>query len=605
MGYFNYKKPVLGSYLDRRNPPYLRDKSALGAFQARASAPATGDQYAGNRFNYVKDRLEEGSVLEDWIPRQPTNLHLMLRRIYARDAISGMVIDIFSTLPWGKSWELLGIDDPKIVQMYMDMVEALQIWEELPMICRELLIIGRNIGSLSFNSRLGYWDSLVPIDPDQARIQPVPVSGKKPLIDVLSSPAWREFARSVDPRVVEIKESLNPDTIALLQNQSGYIPLDPMNTLWLARRVNQYDHIGTSMLTRVLPAWAYEMALWNASLIGARRRNRSILLITAGIDESWEPTDEEISSLSSLFMQADEDPTGAVIAVRNGVEVSEVRDPTAIWGISQEADFLSTIKMRALGVSEAYISGETNVSNMEAARTSLGKQISAFKSFVLNEIFSKQLFPTFARIHNFQKRTQAEISHGIRTSGYTKAYISAKAAMNIPLENLIIPELATEDTLRPEQDTAYLDMLKVLKDEGLPVPLRIWASAAGYDIDKALAMMEEDEILKKRIAQFGLSKGSEGVDLGGGEDVFTESPTPAGGGEVEEASSTGVKNMIPPKWSVSSRTSKVNPQIIHLADQTLDNFKTSGVVKALKKISPRILADLEVPHDKILVPYQD
>ena len=66
------------------------------------------------------------------------------------------------------------IDDPKVLQMYNDMMEAIDIWGQLPMICRELQIIGRNISSLSFNERTGVWDSLVAIDPDQAVIQPVP-----------------------------------------------------------------------------------------------------------------------------------------------------------------------------------------------------------------------------------------------------------------------------------------------------------------------------------------------------------------------------------------------------------------------------------------------
>lgn len=605
MGYFDYKKPALGSYLDRRNPPYLQGQKTVGDVKIHAGATsASGDMYAGTRFNAVKDRLEEGSVLEEWIPRQPTNLHMMFRKIYLRDAISGTVVDIFSTLPWGKNWELMGIDDPKILQMYSDMVEALDIWGQLPMICRELQIIGRSIGSMSFNERAGYWDGLVAIDPDQAMIEPVPLSGHKPLIDVLSSPAWRNFGTSTDPRIVELKSKINPSTIELIQNRSGYIPLDPFNTLWLARRVNQYDHIGTSIFTRILPAWAYETALWNASLIGVRRRNRSLLLVTAGIDDVWLPTDDEISSLTNLFMQADEDPTGGVVGIRNGIEVSEVRDPTSIWGISQEFDFLSTLKMRALGVSEAYLSGETNVSNMEAARTSLGKQILAFKEQILSDIFYKQLFPNFARIHNFQKITQAELNHGIRTSGYSKAYISAKAAMDIPQRALLIPEILTEDTLRPEGDPAYLDMLNQLKEFGLPMPLRIIASAAGYDLDKAMSMMQEDAILRKRLIQLGLGEsdgggGSEDLLSGGGGGAAEEKEAaPAGpGGSIEDQENAGVGGggMLKPKWAAAKAIGKIEQ----------NTYKNKHLIDALSKLDPRIMAELKVPNTRAFTPYKD
>ena len=661
MGYFNFKSPALGSYLDRRNPPYLNRNRAIGSWKGhRESVTANGFNH--ERFNSQKARIEEGSIIEDWIPRQPTMLHLLLRRIYLRDSIAGSVIDIYSTLPWGKLYELIGVDDPKISQMYQDMIESLGIWGDLPVISREFLIIGRMIASLPFNETTGLWDAMIPIDPDQAKIQPVPFAGIKPLVDVLSSPAWREFARSVDPRVVELKEKMNKDILAIFQNSSGYFPLEPMNTLFLARRVNQYDHIGTSFFTRILPAWAYETALWDASLTGVRRRNRSILLVTAGIEETWEPNDAELSSLTQIFMQADEDPTGAVISVRNGVEISEVRDPTAIWGISQEFEFLSTLKMRALGVSEAYLSGDANVSNMETARTSLGKAVSAFRDNMLREIFAKQLFPAFARIHNFQKRTQAQLSHRIRIEpdrvarmaeydrrmyeserltkwGYPM--ITAKQALDIPTESLIMPRLITEDTLRPEQDTAYMEMLDKLKENGVPIPLRIWASAAGYDLDKAMAMMEEDIILKKRLYQLGTGdSGGGSADLSGGgggsEDLFgggdegggggTEAPESGGGrtakdmfkgGEEGASNRPGHSATLPPKWGFTAGTKGVNSKLpyqtnaaskeIGKVDETLKIFKAGQdpYVKLLATIAPNLLADLRVPHGKELMPYTD
>jgi hypothetical protein len=625
---------------------------ALGSWQGHGGGQgvhaSTPGGFNHERFNSQKARIEEGSIIEDWIPRQPTMLHLLLRRIYLRDSIAGSVVDIYSTLPWGKLYELIGLDDPKIMQMYHEMIEALNIWGDLPIISREFLIIGRMIASLPFNETTGRWDSMVPIDPDQAKITPMPFSSVKPLVDVLSSPAWREFARSIDPRVVELKETMNKDLLAIFQNTSGYFPLEPMNTLFLARRVNQYDHIGTSFFTRILPAWAYETALWDASLTGVRRRNRSILLVTAGIDETWEPNDNELSALTQIFMQADEDPTGAVISVRNGVELSEVRDPTSIWGISQEFEFLSTLKMRALGVSEAYLSGDANVSNMETARTSLGKSVASFRDNMLREIFAKQLFPAFARIHNFQKRTQAQLNNKIRVepdrvarmaeydrrmyeterlSKWGYPMVTAKQALDIPLESLIMPRLITEDTLRPEQDVAYLEMLDKLKENGVPIPLRIWASAAGYDLDKAMAMMEEDITIKKRLYQLGTedSSGGGSSDLGAGggssEDLFgggggesPEAPPAGGGGGDEESASNrpGSSSTLPPKWgftaaeaNVRRRSQQNHSANVNQVDATLAAFKKGQdpYVKLISKIAPNLLVDLQVPAGRELMPY--
>jgi hypothetical protein len=679
MGYFDFKRPVNASYLDRRNPPYINRNRVVGHLQRSVQSdfnvggPMNGGMGGGGsglnydqvRFNSQRDRLEEGSIVEDWIPRQPTLLHLLLRRIYLRDVVAGTVADIYSTLPWGKIYELIGIDDPKVLQMFHDMIESLGIWGDMPLLSREVLVIGRAICSLPFNETTGLWDSFVPIDPDQARLTPMPISRVKPLIDVLSSPAWRSFANSVDPRIIELKENMNKDLVSMLQNTTGYLPLDPMNTLFLARRVNQYDHIGTSIYSRILPAWAYEMALWNASLTGVRRRNRSILLITAGEDDVWEPNENELSSLTSLFMQADEDPTGSVISVRNGVEVSEVRDPTAIWGISQEFEFLSTLKMRALGVSEAYLQGDANVSNMETARTSLGKSVASFRDHTINEIFTRQLFPTFARLHNFQKRTQAEISHKIRYAPsflqMTKEYdqrmrendrldrwgfpvVTAKQALEVPLDALLMPKLITEDTLRPEQDAAYLDMLSKLKEEGMPIPLRIWASAAGYDLDKAIAMMPEDNIIRKRLTQLGTQDaggdagGGGGDDLFGGgggmdsepsggapeaepakppsaEDLFKEEP---GGAEKAGKSKIGDSPTLPPKWGFTAKAgakNRTNPfgalggskANLKQVESALKKFEKGQdpYLKMMSTLDPRIVADLRISRENILVPYED
>ena len=56
---------------------------------------------------------------------------------------------------------------------------------------------------------------------------------------------------------------------------------------------------------------------------------REIILITAGIAGEWEPTDDELAALTELFTKAVEDPQGAVISVRQGVEVSLIPLPDA------------------------------------------------------------------------------------------------------------------------------------------------------------------------------------------------------------------------------------------------------------------------------------
>ena len=203
--------------------------------------------------------------------------------------------------------------------------------------------------------------------------------------------------------------------------------------------------------------------------------------------------------------------------------------------------------------------------------------------------------------------------------------------------------LITEDTLRPEQDTAYMEMLDKLKENGVPIPLRIWASAAGYDLDKAMAMMEEDIILKKRLYQLGTGdSGGGSADLSGGggggsEDLFgggdeggsggEEAPESGGGrtakdmfkgGEEGASNRPGHSVTLPPKWGFTAGTkvgansklpyqTKAASKEVGKVDETLKIFKAGQdpYVKLLATIAPNLLADLRVPHGKELMPYTD
>ena len=107
--------------------------------------------------------------------------------------------------------------------------------------------------------------------------------------------------------------------------RGGIVELDPVDTLFVARKTFLHDYIGTSLYTRVLPYFALEQNLITGTLLASRRRQRSILHLNVGLDDVWEPEAAEIDEIINLFMQADEDPVGAIVGTRKGVEVNEVR----------------------------------------------------------------------------------------------------------------------------------------------------------------------------------------------------------------------------------------------------------------------------------------
>ena len=103
-------------------------------------------------------------------------------------------------------------------------------------------------------------------------------------------------------------------------------------------------------------------------MTSARRRSRSILHVKAGIDNLWEPSPQELDNIAGMFIVADQDPVGAVVATRTGVDTSEVRSGNDFYKWSDEWALLNEGKLRALGANDALLTGDATYSNQESAR---------------------------------------------------------------------------------------------------------------------------------------------------------------------------------------------------------------------------------------------
>ncbi|GAG32853.1 unnamed protein product, partial [marine sediment metagenome] len=235
--------------------------------------------------------------------------------MYHRDHIAGTVVDILSDLIWSE-FELIGIQDPVIRNLYADSLEAIDPISTFPDLTREFLVLGRTVSSMIFDKQRGIFKDLICHDPSFIRLTPIPIQGFDPKIDLIPSPGMRDFVESEDPRDVDARKVLPEAYIEAVRMASGSgvgmsgsglgqqsggfgghgggfgggggggdiggIPLDPINTLFLPRKRFNNDYIGTSLYTRIITFWALEKALINATVTSARRRSRSVLHITAG-----------------------------------------------------------------------------------------------------------------------------------------------------------------------------------------------------------------------------------------------------------------------------------------------------------------------------------
>lgn len=479
-----------------------------------------------DRYNPIRDRLDEGSIVEDWIPRDASGLDEMFKLMYNRDHIAGVIVDLISEMIWS-DFDLVGIQDPVILNIFRDTMDAIDPMTAGPEITREFLTIGRSISSMIFDKKRGIFNDIISHDPSFVRLVPIPMKGFDPKIDLIPSPAMRAFVESVDPRDIDARKALPQAYIDAIKSAGGGqggtssfrpsqqyngassrndgmgIPLDPINTLFLPRRTFGYDTIGTSLFTRLITFWALEKALINATMASARRRSRSILHVTAGIDNVWEPTAQEMDNIAGMYIQADEDPVGAVVVTRTGVNTNEIRAGNDFYKWSDEWALLNEGKLRALGANDALLTGDATYSNQETAKVFFMEKVLRLRATLTQRIYYNKLFPLVARIHGFRKRTTAELAHRIRIEGSEKESptnsLTQRQALETPKSELIMPTISWRKELVNDVNQVQLDVYEKLEEKGVPVHLRDWAAAGNVDLDFQMSALEDDADLRKQV----------------------------------------------------------------------------------------------------------
>ncbi len=474
-----------------------------------------GGRNTHNRFNPVYDDLSEGSIIEQFMPVDPRRLNRIWRRIKLQDPVAGPAIDLYSELPWS-DFQLIGIEDRQIAQVYQDALNAINLTAHMPEISAEFLSMGKVIGHLLMDESRGIWERMIIHDPDWIRVTPIPMPGFQPKLDIIPTPDMRNWAHSQDERDVEAQREVRELVSMIRAGQE--IPLPPENTFYIPRRTAPYDVIGASAYTRIIMFVAYEKALVNATIAASRRRASRIRHITAGLDDVWEPSKEELDDLSALFMQADEDPVGAIVVTRTGVTANEVggSSPQDIVKISDEWQFLLQGKLNALGVSEAFLTGEATYNTLEQLMSVFLEKVKAHRKFFEHALIYEKLLKPLARRHGFVHRKKAELDHRIRI------------AQDESEKRYILPTLAWEKSLRPVADRDYLEILQMMEEKGIPITKRTWTSAAGFDLESEMEQFDDDlettrqlAAQKKKITQIAPDAAGGGMggglgDMGGG-----------------------------------------------------------------------------------------
>ena len=476
-----------------------------------------------NRYLPNNESLDATSVLDDITPKSEDGQLRLFRSIAKTDAVGGPAIDLISGTAWSDGI-VTGIKDKEILYYYEASFNAINPHTYMIHATNSYLTDGKIVASLIYDSNKGHFTDMIPQDPMYLKFEPIPIKGFDPKINYKGNSEFKKFFQSTDPRDVLAKNRI-PSDLAKKLAMGGNVPLEPLNTLYVPRVTSPFDYLGTSMLWRILPFYAIEKALQNASISSARRRARSITHIMCGIQDYWEPTQQDLDAIGNLFMQSEEDPAGAYVVTRDGIQTSDVRPGNDFWKLSEEWDMLTSGKTRALGLSEALLSGDTSLAVAEQGMILFIEQVKNLRDELTNRIFYHKIFANIARAHGFVKKDKFEstahainrmdktfneaIKDGIEvtrtvtggTQYVTKAGLTLEQAYDIAYQDLLIPEIMWKKQLNPAKDSTYFDMLSTLEEKGVPISMSQWAAAGGLDINKQIDDLDNDIEIQKLIQQ--------------------------------------------------------------------------------------------------------
>lgn len=489
-------------------------------------------------YSPVYERAEAPTLAEEFLPTDTQTQNRIFRNLITFDPIAGPAIEYYKDMAFGDEIYVGNVKDKKVQQLYEDAIDASGIVQELPKLLADYLTFGRFIFHQTMDESKGYWTETIPHDPDYVEIIVSPFPSKPPIVNLQPTNEHQLWATSQDPRIIEQRQDVDP--ILLQHMASGQpIPLAWENTMFMGRSVLSGDDYGTSILSRIIPFKIYEKALLDASINASRRRAGPVWIATVPADYSAEEIQEVIDNL----MASEEDPVGGKVAVREGVTITPMGGgPGDYWKISDEQDFLRAGKLNAMGINDAFITGEATYNSMETVLSVFLEKLRAVRRLFTKRIIMDKMLRTLALEHGCVQRTKAELAHRVR---FGHSIYSARRKRDITDADLILPTLEWDQPLEPFADRDYWDMLQQLEEKGIIIPLRKWSQAAGYDLKESLDNTEADihdrkDMLAYKKAVYAQAEES-GFDMEGnfiGEEAGGEEGGMGefefGGGEEEE-----------------------------------------------------------------------
>ena len=283
-----------------------------------------------------------------------------------------------------------------------------------------------------------------------------------------------------------------------------------------------YDKAKSPMLYSAYEKGAYEVELnyIRQVSVSLHRKMLKLFRLKYRFEEIVSIKKHKIEPVYDLSIKGNEKGKSPLF-VANGVVTSNSGGD--FWKVTDMWDSTMSMKLRALGISESFLSGEANYSNADTSLTVFMESLRSYRDKVTTRVFYNKLFPLISAMNGFTVNDRGKFikkdSLVDKMSGVHNHNILDDGT------RLLIPSVHWTKQLKPEGDQAYMDMLVALTEKGVPVPLRAMAAAGGFNLNALLADQDDDFEMLKRIGEYQsklaelkkayMPKGEDDDDMGG------------------------------------------------------------------------------------------
>jgi hypothetical protein len=484
-------------------PKHLRESKR---FESTSGTPIGG--MPGAQMSGIPISIDFDPVLSN-IATDESQFTKLYKDMYYFDPVAGSAVDLMSTLPFSE-FTIGGVRDKKHLSVYQESVERLNLRSIFPELSVDYLVNGTFAASLLYNKDKRQFFDVMPHDIEQLDVQMLPFYGQDPIITAKFSESVRTLLGSSSKRMEGIRRKLGATIVEKLRQ--GTLELDPISTIHIPRKTFTGSD-GVSWFKRILPLYLIEKNLYRGTLVESSRRQRGIMHLNLGDGAEWEPTPDDMDAITDLFMNADADPLGAIIATRLGVSVEEIRQGGDFWKITDIWDVTTQFKLRALGISETFLSGDATWSTMETSLTVFIESLRAYRDRLTRKMFYDKLFPLISLVNGLTVTRGGKVRV---QDGLVNKSVEDVQELLQDGSKLLVPTVHWAKQLKPEGDINYLDILQRMTEAGVPVPLRAMAAAGGFNLDDLLKQRDDDIVTRTQVSEYMQEINK--LSAGGGED---------------------------------------------------------------------------------------